>query len=299
MASSLSIIGAPSSAGAYAPGQEKAPAAFRRHGLLAALAAAGLQVNDRGDVPSFRWRPDPEQPQAMNVDAVAGTARAVAGHVAQALALGDTVLVLGGDCTVELGAVAGALADNASVGLVYVDLDVDLNIPATSDGALDWTGVAHLLDLPGAAAQLTSLGSRRPLLRASDVLFVAAGNISEPEAATIERMRLPVISLQEVRAGPQAATRRALEWGRGFDRMLVHVDADVLAYTEFPVAENVRRQDGLRLDELRQVLKQLAAAPNFSALTLTEVNPDHAPDEGETFAQLVRMLTDVLAETRS
>ena len=37
MTRTLCLVGAPSSAGAYAPGQEKAPAAFRRHGLVAAL----------------------------------------------------------------------------------------------------------------------------------------------------------------------------------------------------------------------------------------------------------------------
>ena len=67
-------------------------------------------------------------------------------------------LVVGGDCTIELGSVAGALQSGASIGLVYVDLDVDLNAPATSDGALDWTGVAHLLDIPGAAPELSGLG---------------------------------------------------------------------------------------------------------------------------------------------
>src|SRR5688500_13400314 len=55
----LSIIGAPSSAGAYAPGQEKAPAAFRRHGLADVLSHSGHNVTDRGDVLGFRWRPDP------------------------------------------------------------------------------------------------------------------------------------------------------------------------------------------------------------------------------------------------
>jgi arginase len=40
----------------------------------------------------------------------------------------------------------------------------DLNPPEESDGALDWTGVAHILDVPGAARQLANLGPRRPLL---------------------------------------------------------------------------------------------------------------------------------------
>ena len=35
----------------------------------------------------------------------------------------EAVLVLGGDCTIELGTVAGALHEAESVGLVYIDLD--------------------------------------------------------------------------------------------------------------------------------------------------------------------------------
>ena len=45
----LAVIGAPTSAGAFGPGQERAPSAFRAHGLLDALRARGLDVVDRGD----------------------------------------------------------------------------------------------------------------------------------------------------------------------------------------------------------------------------------------------------------
>src|SRR5688572_25012437 len=90
----LNLIGAPSSAGAYAPGQEKAPAAFRRHGLIEDLTAAGVNVADRGDVPGFRWRPDPLRPKAMNLDAVRATALAVAPRVTEALGAGGNVMVL-------------------------------------------------------------------------------------------------------------------------------------------------------------------------------------------------------------
>jgi arginase len=41
-----------------------------------------------------------------------------------------------------------------------------------------------------------------------------------------------------------------VKWGADFDRLLVHVDADVLSYVDFPIAENVRRCEGLTLDEL-------------------------------------------------
>jgi hypothetical protein len=39
---------------------------------------------------------------------------------------------------VELGTVAGALRASQSVGLVYIDLDADLKVPATGEGAIDW-----------------------------------------------------------------------------------------------------------------------------------------------------------------
>jgi arginase len=291
----LSLVGAPSSAGAYAPGQEKAPAAFRRHGLVSALVESGLRVNDRGDIPGFRWRPDPQRPKAMNLDAVRRMAAAVADRVGDALADGEAALVLGGDCTVELGTVAGALRDKHSVGLVYIDFDVDLNAPETSDGALDWTGVAHLLDLPGTETELSGLGPRRPMLAPADILYFAADNISPAEAKALGALDLERIGLAEVKADPIGAARRATAWGARYNRLLIHLDVDVLNFTDFPIAENVRRCDGLSFEALSAALAPLVAAPNWRALTVTEVNPDHAPSERETFGRLITMLSEALS----
>src|SRR5262245_18833947 len=291
MTRTLAIIGAPSSAGAYAPGQEKAPAAFRSHGLVEALRARGRRVVDRGDVAGFRWRPDPALPKCANVSAVRAAAQAVAEATSDAIALDHDVLVLGGDCTVELGTVAGAAFDGARVGLVYMHLDVDLNALDTSDGALDWTGVAHMLDIPGSADDLSGLAGRRPMLPPSAVLLFAADNISPPERETMQRLNLECIGLSEVKADPVAAASRALAWAQAFDRLLVHVDVDVLEYVDFPIAENVRRAPGLKFSELSIVLPRLLAAPHFRALTVTVVNPDHAPDAAETFTALNGLLS--------
>jgi arginase len=294
MARRIGLIGAPTSAGAYAPGQEKAPAAFRRHGLLAALTKAGSRVDDLGDIAGFRWRPDPQQQKAMNLNAVRHAAAALADKVAEALQGEGAAIVLGGDCTVELGTVAGALRDGESVGLVYVDLDADLNVPATSDGALDWTGVAHLLDLPGAAPELSGIGPRRPMLAPADILFLGAEEITEAEAATMRALDLRRIRLAEIETGPVAAARRAVDWGGRFDRLLIHLDVDVLNFADFPIAENTRRH-GLGFAALAALLRPLTTAPNWRALTVTEVNPDHAPDEGETFGLLIAMIASAMA----
>jgi arginase len=295
MPRTLHLIGAPSSAGAYAPGQEKAPAAFRRHGLTSALSEAGCQAYDRGDVAAFRWRPDLSRPKAMNLDAVRRTAAAVADKVEEAFAEDGALLVLGGDCTIELGTVAGALRGEGSAGLIYIDLDADLNTPEASDGALDWTGVAHLLDIPGAAPELSGLGPRRPMLAPTDILFFAADNITRGEAETMRRLSLEQIGLAQVRADPAGAAAQAAAWGARHQRLLIHLDVDVLAYTDFPIAENVRRCPGLTLDELSTALNVLCAAPNWRAMTITEINPDHAPDEAKTFQQLIAVMARALS----
>jgi arginase len=295
----LHLIGAPSSAGAYAPGQEKAPATFRRRDLISALTKAGCQVYDHGDTAAFRWRPDLSRPKAMNLGAVGKTAAAVADKVEEALADGGAALVLGGDCTVELGTVAGALRGEKSVGLIYIDLDVDLNTPDASDGALDWTGVAHLLDIPGAAPELSGLGPRRPMLGSADILFFGANNITPGEAETMRRLGLEQVSLAQVKADHAGAAAQAVAWGARHQRLLIHLDVDVLAYADFPIAENVRRCAGLTIDELSTTLNILLAAPNWRAVTITEVNPDHAPDEAEAFQRLIAMMETALSASPS
>ena len=49
--------------------------------------------------------------------------------VRQAVGDGYVPLVLGGDCTIELGTVAGHLPADDRIGLLYFDLHPDLNLP--------------------------------------------------------------------------------------------------------------------------------------------------------------------------
>jgi arginase len=297
MHSRLVVVGAPSSAGAYAPGQEKAPAALRSAGLLQLLSERHIGVTDAGDVPGFRWRPDPANLRAMNPNAVLKVARAIADRVADALENDAAVLVLGGDCTVELGTVAGALQAGESVGLVYVDLDTDLNIPeSTADGALDWMGVAHLLGIEGTLPELVGLGPRRPMLRPDQVLLFSAGNVEPFERAVIQQHGIAEVPLHDVARDPEGCAETVANgWAGRFDRLLVHLDVDVLDFAEFPLAENTRRNIGLRFDQLMAVLRPLVAAPNWTALTVTELNPDHSASDGSTLAKFAEALADALA----
>jgi arginase len=297
MTKRLNVIGAPSSAGAFAPGQERAPEAIRAAGLLARLAERGIAVTDRGDVPGFRWSVDRANPRAMNAEVVAGVASAVADRVSESLAAGAAVLVLGGDCTVGLGTVAGASVDTGDVGLVYVDLDTDLNTPASvDDGALDWMGVAHMLDLDDTVPLLTGVGAWTPMLRPDQIAYFATDNSTPFERRVIDERGIKEVRLAEVATDPAAAARALIEqWAPRFDRLLVHVDVDVLDFLDLPLAEERRRNKGLRFTQLVTALRVLVAAPNWVGLTISEVNPDHGELDGSTLRTLCDGLADVLA----
>ena len=83
------------------------------------------------------------------------------------------------------------------------------------------------------------------MLAPVDILFFGADNITPGEARTISRLDLKSIALAEVKADAVGAAKRAVAWGDHYTRLLVHLDVDVLAFSNFPIAENVRRREGL------------------------------------------------------
>jgi arginase len=286
---SIAVIGAPTSAGAFAPGQEDAPGALRAAGLVQALGAS-----DRGDAPRFRWRVDRDHPRSMNGDAVVDGAQAVAAKVEEALRAGDLPLVLGGDCTVGVGTVAGAVAANSEPRLVYLDLHPDLNTPETvPDGAMDWMGVAHMLDVAGADERLAGAGPRRPLLADEDLVLLGTGpeQCTAAERDAIAARELRPIGVDRLRADPAGAARAALQRATaGGRRFLVHFDVDVIDFSDVPLSENTGRGIGVGFDAALAALGVLVAHEALLGVTVTELNPHHGAPDGADVARLARAL---------
>jgi arginase len=270
----FTVIGAPTSAGAHAPGQELAPAALR---------AAGLPVG-LGDTTHRRWTPDRVNRRAQNAAAVVEAAREVEARVRAAIDDGRGALVLGGDCTIELGVVAAA----APAGLVYFDMHPDLNTPDTiPGGTLDWMGVAHLLGLPGTHPDVAAVARLAP----RDIVFLAADptQTTAGEQDAIAAHGLRTISMQDTIEDPPAAVRRALDL-LPHDRLLVHFDVDTVDFVDLPLSENTGHNIGMPFATARVVLEALLADPRVAALTVTQHNPLHGPEDGSA----TQALADVL-----
>jgi arginase len=294
MVSPVGVIGVPTSAGAFAPGQEQAPRALRESGLLDLLTSSGVEVRDHGDREIWRWRPDRGHPQAQNVGAVVEIVTDTARRVSDSVGAGETTLVLGGDCTVGVGTVSGHVSAGERVGLVYFDAHADLNVPeSVREGALDWMGMAHMLGEPGAVSELRGVGPRTPLLETEQVLLFGW----DPEQATafereaIQRRGIAVVSADHVAADPVVAAddARLLVEGR-CERLLVHFDVDVIDFTDTPLSENWGRNVGLAYDAAIASLERLLASERLAGLTITELNPDHTEEGADS---LVRFAADI------
>ncbi|OJF14345.1 arginase family protein [Couchioplanes caeruleus] len=265
-----SVIGAPSSAGARTPGVERAPEALRAAGLLSAFDDRGRHVNDFGDVPGFRWRPDLSRPAAQNAGPVVQVATDLAKEIAAAPGV---PLVLGGDATVMLGLVAAT----GSPALVHVAGSPGLGTPDTSPhGSLGAMVLSHLLGLPGCDPMVAAVASVPP------ERLVAYGfdrPYGDPERDLVDRLRLTYVPGNEVRTGPAKAAARARFAAEAMAQsFVVHLDVAVLAFAQAPFADLPEAQ-GLTLQELVETLSVLVASPQFAGMAVTGVNPDHVPPE--------------------
>jgi arginase len=134
-----------------------------------------------------------------------------------------------------------------------------------------------------------------PMLRPDQVVLFANGSSTDFERRMIDELGIQEVPLAEVESDPAGSAHGVVDgWGRRFERLLVHVDADVLDFLDFPIAEETRRYRGLRFEQLVAALRELVSAPNWTTLTICEVNPDHDPD-GSSMRRLSGALADVLS----
>ena len=299
MSRPLGLIGVPTSAGAFAPGQEQAPGALRDAGLPGRLHAGGVHVNDRGDLQPCRWRPDRAHPHAQNLATVVEIVQETARRVAEATDAGEATLVLGGDCTVGIGTVAGHTARDERLGLLYLDAHADCNVPASvREGALDWMGLAHMLGEEGAVRALVEAGPRAPLLAPEQVVLVGwdAGQATAFERGVLERRGIGIVAAGEIAADPEGAARRALALVEDrCERLLVHFDVDLIDFTDVPLSENWGRNEGVAYTHALRALGALLGDPRVAGLTITELNPDHVEAGAGTLERFAADVGDALA----
>jgi len=290
----IALIGAPSSAAAFAPGIEKAPSALRAAGLVGRLQSIGYEVTDLGDCAPRLFAQDDEHPRARNAAEVVAGLNDLRPRVEQAVKTGALVLVLGGECVQSMAVVAGLRRYYKRVNLIWLDRDADLNTPATTpSGRLDGMVVAHFTGR--GAPELVRFWGEPPLVREPDVTLFGLERIDPPEQEFLSRSPMRrVLAVDAQQTGVAAAAHHALEQMHAEGREYVlHFDTDVIAQEDFG-AVPVPGPGGLRADEVREALRVFASHKNLLAMDVAEYNPDQDAS-GNAGKLLVDLLADALA----
>jgi arginase len=294
--SKIAVIGAPSSAGSHHAGQEQAPGALRAAGFVTRLKAAGFDVADLGDVRGATFMPDEMTATARCLATVVEVASAVADAVADALAAGRLAIVLGGDCTITLGVMAGVQRHDPAAGLVYFDGDADLANPqSTSSGVLDAMGVAHLLGL--ADNRLARLGTRYPMLAARRLVLFGYDD-TDPETYRPSVLNthpdLAHFAGPSVRSDPaRCSAEAAAAIASGASGTVVHFDVDAVDSRDLPLANFPHYGTGMPLSIAASILTSFCQLPRLRAIALTEVNPSYDPS-GATLARYIDAVTGAI-----
>ncbi len=276
------VVDAPSNLGlrppapGTVPGCHKLAGALREQRIVQRLNAAegGVVVPpryDRGD-----WQ---EGDGVFNAAALAAYTRKLADRIEHHVRAGDLTVVLGGDCSVQLGA-SLALRRLGRYGLVAVDASPDFRHPGNSDRVGAAGGEEVALATGRGQRDLTDLEGLRPYLRDEDVRFLGIRDYFEEERAELAALKIPVVTVGDLREwGADAmagATVRSYA-APGLDGFWVHLDADVLDPSVMPAVDSPD-PDGLQPHELLALLRPLLTAPQCVGLTVTIYDPDLDPD---------------------
>lgn len=275
------ILGAPMDHGANRRGVDMGPSAIRYAGLADQLEAAGVTPIDAGDLLVARAEerdPDAETPasgEAKFLREVETVCSRLADEVADALAVGETPLVLGGDHSVAIGTLGGA-AREADLGVVWFDAHADMNTPETSP-----SGNVHGMPLAAVLGKglFGSLPwAHAPRVRESAVAYVGLRSLDDREREVLAASEGTAFTMADVdERGITSVVEDALDVATtGTDGVHVSLDLDVVDPAEAPgVGTPVR--GGVTYREIHAGLEAVserdAEGGVLRSMDVVEVNP--------------------------
>jgi arginase len=246
----------------------RGPSFLLRHGAGSAIRALGHEVDAEYVEPSGVHSPNP--PTSTEIATSFSLYREVAVRVRAVRDSGALPIVLGGNCGVTIGAVAG---DGSDVGVLWLDAHGDFNTPETTrSGFLDGMALAVLTGRCWREIASTIPGFAP--VPDTNVVLAGARDLDPAEEILLEESEVRVVRGTAIRtAGVVAALGPALEaLSARVRRLHFHLDADVLDEGEAR-ANMFAAPDGLRISELTEVARLTAERFEIVSAVVTAYDP--------------------------
>ncbi|MET8979113.1 arginase family protein [Streptomyces sp. NPDC004539] len=277
----LVVIDAPSNLGLRPPTEGTVPGCYKLAGALREQRIVQrLGANEGGVVVPPRYdRGDWQEGDGVfNAEAIAVYTRRLADRIEHHVRAGDFPVVLGGDCSIQLGA-SLALRRIGRYGLAVIDGSADFRHPGNSDRVGAAGGEELAIATGRGQRDLSDLEGLRPYVRDEDVQVLGIRDYDE-ERAELTELRISNATVGEIRKwGAEdiaGAVVQTLEVPVT-DGFWVHLDADVLDPSVMPAVDGPD-PDGLLPAELTPLLRTLVQSERCVGFNLTIYDPDLDPD---------------------
>ncbi|MDB5175810.1 MAG: Arginase [Candidatus Saccharibacteria bacterium] len=281
----LTIIGVPLDLGAKNLGVDIGPDAFRYQKITDKLAQAGFTVTDGGNI-AVGDRTDLEigDPRLHYLDEIVRVNQALAGKTDQALQAGQKVVVLGGDHSINLGAMAGASAAvGGDIGLIYFDAHGDMNTDETTlSGNIHGMHLASVMGY-GTPALKNVYGEQTKLAK-ENLLHIGGSDWDQAELDLIARENLQVFTLFDLLISGMGPLIKLIdELAARVPNIWISLDLDSIDRLYAPGA-GMPNAKGLTYREIATLAQYIGEHCNVIGIDVVEYNP--LQDEQNKTAEL-------------
>jgi arginase len=285
----FTVLDAPSNLGLSPSGVETLPVALKSAGLLRRLNAA--YAGRIAPLP-FSYERDP-QTGIRNGASVRAYSQQLADALVPLLQDGVFPVVLGGDCSILIGAML-ALRRMGHYGLFFIDAHADFYQPE-ADPYGEVASMELAIVTGRGAEQLANIEGFYPLVVPADVVVFGFRDAEEAAAEGSQNIRDTIphsYDLAQART-PDLITAARQALAHLDTQFWIHFDADVLDDAIMP-AVDYRLPSGLQWQEVSDLLRLLLATKRAVGMTVTIFNP-LLDDDGSLAQKLVDTLVAGLA----
>lgn len=271
MKKKIRLIGAEIDLGAHFRGVKLGPDAIRHTHLFTELKELGYEIEDLGNLTSD----SPSNIGADNLkyfEDILKFSRRLARKVSEVMKSDAFPLVLGGDHSIGIGAVAGASDEKIPTGAIFFDAHPDFNTPeSTITGNIHGMGTA--ISVGKGEKSLVNIQGFSPKLSERNTVLIGVRDIDPEERKLLANSKVTVFTMSRIdRMGIDCVMEQAIRIAQdGMERVHISFDMDVLDPREAP-AVGYSINGGLTFREARLAMEMLNEANIVTSLDLSEIN---------------------------
>lgn len=274
-AQSFVLLGVPLDLGAENLGVGMGADTFRYQHIIPKLKGAGITITDLGNVVVKERQQVPvgSDPKLRRVDEIVRVSEITATHIDDAVRAGKKAIVLGGDHSICLGAVAGAsTAVKGNLGLIYFDAHGDMNTDKTTP-----TGNIHGMQLASlmgfGAPKLSQTYGTQIKIKKENLLHIGGCDFDQAETDLVARENISAFSMLDLMCKGLAPLLTHIDdLASRVDNIWVSLDLDAIDAVYAPGA-GMPNQKGLTYREIAAIAAHVGKKDKVIGVDVVEYNP--------------------------